>query len=143
MRKYPLHFVSILFFIVTVLCSCNKDNTGAESALAYQMLGDKIWYLEYTQTTTNNSTVSKTYVGQSTYYIQFLNDHTTKDSDVLIGTYTVANSGAQLQIVVNAKLTSGITSNYSYKVLSLGANNMVLFVTNGNTTTNYYYSTLK
>jgi hypothetical protein len=143
MRKYLSHFVSILFFLITVLSSCNKDNTGAESALAYQMLGDKIWYLEYTQTNTNSSTVSKTYVGQSTYYIEFLNDHTTKDSDGLIGTYTVAKSGSQLQIFVTAKLTSGIASNYTYEVLSLGANNMVLFINNGNTTTNYYYSTLK
>ncbi len=87
---------------MTQLTSCSKDTSGAEINLSYQMLSDKTWYLDYSIV----GNTKRTYVGQSTYFIDFLKNKTTKDSDGLIGTYTVEKLGNVLQIHVLAKTSS-------------------------------------
>jgi hypothetical protein len=134
---------TIAFFAIIALTACNKDTTGAEVDLSYKMLADKTWYLEYAQTTNSTSTTTKNYVGQSTYFINFLKNLSTNDSDGLTGTYTVQKVGNKLQIVVQAKTGSNNISNYNYEVVSLGTKDMVLSFTNNTSITKYYYSTQK
>jgi len=86
MRKY----LTYILFISTILTvGCSKDTSSAQIRLAQQFLSDKTWFLDYTETTTAKGTSTKTYVGQSTYFINFLKDLSTSDSDGLKGTYTV------------------------------------------------------
>lgn len=61
---------SVLLFTTLILISCNKDSTNDEITLSYQYLADKTWYLDYSQT----DSLIKTYIGQSTYFINFIKD---------------------------------------------------------------------
>jgi len=101
MRKYTITFFFCLFSLLQ-LTSCSKDTSGQEINLSYQLLSDKTWYLDYSITGTSK----KTYLGQSTYFINFLKNNTTTDSDGLEGTYTVEKIGNVLQIHVQAKTSS-------------------------------------
>jgi hypothetical protein len=90
-------------------------------------------------------TSKRSYVGQSTYFIDFLKNKTTKDSDGLNGTYTVEKAGKVLQIHVQAKKGSTNTVEYIYNIESIGSDNLILFYTlNGATIpTKLYFSTSK
>jgi hypothetical protein len=121
--------------------SCNKDTTGAEVSLAYKMISDKIWYLDYNQTITSTKTSIKTYVGQSTYFIKFLNNLTTVDSDGIAGTYSVRKVNGNLQIYVVAKSAGTNALEYVYEIETLGANNMILFYSVAGVTTKFFYNT--
>jgi len=121
--------------------SCNKDTTGAEVSLAYKMISDKIWYLDYNQTITSTKTSIKTYVGQSTYFIKFLNNLTTVDSDGIAGTYSVRKANGNLQIYVVAKSAGTNALEYVYEIETLGANNMILFYSVAGVTTKFFYNT--
>lgn len=135
MRQYLLY---ILLFMVTVvgISSCNKDTTLAEKSLAQKMIEDKAWFLDYSQT----GTVTKTYVGQSTYSINFLKNGSTQDSDGLNGTYTVEKVNDQLQIHVQAKTSNGNPIEYIYDIVSVGASNLILSYTLSGKTTQLYYT---
>jgi hypothetical protein len=103
------------------------------------MLSDKTWYLDYSITGTSK----KTYLGQSTYFINFLKNNNTTDSDGLQGTYTVEKIGNLLQIHVQAKTSSTNTVEYIYNIESIGSGNLILYYTlNGATIpTKLYFST--
>lgn len=136
MKQYLLY---ILLFMVTVvgISSCNKDTILAETSLAQKMIEDKSWFLDYSQT----GTLTKTYVGQPTYYINFLKNGTTQDSDGLNGTYSVEKVNSQLQIHVQAKTSNGNPIEYIYDIVSVGAENLILSYTlNGKTSQLYYTS---
>jgi hypothetical protein len=142
--KNNLRYICMLIIVATTMFSaCTKQDAGAEINLSYKMLADKTWYLEYAQITTGANTITKTYVGQSTYFINFLENRTTNDSDGLTGTYYVQKPGSQLLIQVQVKTSGGNTSNYNYQVVSLGDKNMVLENATANGKTRYYYSTQK
>ena len=128
-----------ILFLACILFSCKKDENTINAEIAYSMLSDKTWFLDYKQT----GTESKNYVGQSTYFINFLNDRTTKDSDGTKGSFSILSSNGQLQISVNATTANGNPLIYTYQIESIGANNLILsFVMNGQTT-NMYYSLKK
>lgn len=140
MKKFT--FYTALFLLsLTQLTSCSKDNNGAEVNLSYQMLSDKTWFLDYSITGTSK----RSYVGQSTYFIDFLKNKTTKDSDGLNGTYTLEKVGKLLQIHVQAKTSSTNTLEYIYNIESIGSENLILYYTlNGATIpTKFYFSTNK
>ena len=140
--KNNLRYIYLLMMVTaTMFSACTKQDAAAEITLSYKMLADKTWYLEYAQTTTGTNTITKTYVGQSTYFINFLENLTTNDSDGLTGTYYVQKPGNQLLIQVQAKTSGGGTSNYNYQVVSLGEKYMVLENAGTNSKTRYYYST--
>ena len=65
----------IALLSLTQLTSCSKDTSGAEINLTYQMLSDKTWYLDYSI----SGTTKKNYLGQTTYFIDFLKDKSTND----------------------------------------------------------------
>ena len=132
-------FQIIALTLVLALGSCSKDASSADTILSEQMLQDKTWFLDYSITTTGSSNVTKTYVGQSTYFINFLKNRSTKDSDWLNGTYQIKNIGGKLQIQVNAKTVGSTTVDYTYIVESVGAKDLVVsFIANSQTTKRYF-----
>ncbi len=133
--------LTILLFSSLFLFSCKKEAGTNELNLAYQMISEKIWYLSYSQTITSTKTTEKNYVGQSTYFIKFLKDYTTVDSDGLKGVYNIKKNNGVLQIHVNAKTQGQNTIEYVYNVESLGASNMILYSTVGGVTNKFYYNT--
>ena len=143
MKKYLISKIALFFFVFICFSACTKDTKSIEIGLAYKMLGDKTWFLEYTQNTIGTNVTIKNFVGQSTYFIDFLKDQTTKDSDGITGTYSVEKNGDQLRILITAKTFSGNNSSYSYNVVSLGENQMVLMYNTNSSSIKYYYSTQK
>ena len=133
MKKYLLYS---LLAATTFIGSCSKDTTLAETNLAQKMIQDKAWFLDYSQT----GTLTKTYVGQATYYINFLKNLTTQDSDGLIGSYSVEKINGQLQIHVQATTSNGNPIEYIYDIVSVGSENLILSYTLSGTTTQLYYS---
>ena len=110
--KMNYKIIPIFFFIL--LGACSKDTDHAE--LAKNMLAGKTWYLEYT--IQNNQT--KSFVGRSTYYIQFKQDGTTIDADGITGNYLITNNNNQLDLMVNGITQNGIPANYTYQINKIG-----------------------
>jgi hypothetical protein len=133
MKKYLLY--SLLAACI-LIGSCSKDTTLAETNLAQKMIQDKSWFLDYSQT----GTLTKTYVGQATYYINFLKNLTTQDSDGLNGSYSVEKINGQLQIHVQAKTSNGNPIEYIYDIVSVGSENLILSYTITGKTTQLYYT---
>jgi len=133
MKKYLLYS---LLAALTFIGSCSKDTTLAETNLAQKMIQDKAWFLDYSQT----GTLTKTYVGQTTYYINFLKNLTTQDSDGLNGTYSVEKVSGQLQIHVQAKTSNGNPIEYIYTIVSVGSENLILSYTISGKLTQLYYT---
>jgi hypothetical protein len=135
MKKYLL-YISLLVVASLSISSCSKDTTLAETKLAQKIIQDKAWFLDYSQT----GTLTKTYVGQATYYINFLKNLTTKDSDGLNGSYSVEKVSGQLQIHVQAKTSNGNSIEYVYDIQSIGSENLILSYTLSGKTTQLYYT---
>jgi hypothetical protein len=127
MKNFILSKLTFLFILLslTQLSSCSKESSGTEINLTYQMLSDKTWYLDYSITGTSK----KTYIGQSTYFINFLKNNSTKDSDGFEGTYTIKKIGNVLQIHVQAKTSNTNTVEYFYNIESIGTYNLILYYT--------------
>ena len=135
MRKFILNLL-LVAFIGTSITSCSKDTAFAETSLAQKMIEDKAWFLDYSQT----GTLTKTYVGQATYYINFLKNASTQDSDGLNGSYSVEKVNGQLQIHVQATTSNGNPIEYIYDIVSVGAENLILSYTITGKTTQLYYT---
>ena len=133
MKKYLLYS---LLAACTLIGSCSKDTTMAETNLAQKMIQDKAWFLDYSQT----GTLTKTYVGQATYYINFLKNLTTQDSDGLNGSYSVEKVSGQLQIHVQATTSNGNPIEYIYDIVSVGSENLILSYTISGKLTQLYYT---
>ncbi len=138
--KKIFQYTLILLIAAIYLTGCSKDTAGAETSLSYKMISDKTWYLDYAQTFTGTSVKTKTYVGQSTYFINFLKNLTTVDSDGISGIYTVEKINGQLQIQVQAKTSNGGSIEYIYTIESMGDKHMVLTYTISTVTTKLFYS---
>jgi len=122
---------------VTSMIACNKEVATTSTDVMQNMISNKTWYLDYS--ITGNSV--QNFVGQSTYFISFLKDGTTKDSDGLIGTYAINKNNGVYTLVVNAKTLNGNTLNYTHTLESVGDVKMVQsFVASGqsNKTTLYF-----
>ena len=143
MKKNLLYTFLLTAFTAITFTACTKDTASAETSLSYSMLSDKTWYLDYAQTFTGTTEKTKTYVGQSTYFINFLKDLTTVDSDGITGIYTVEKINNQLQIHVQATTSNGSKLVYVYDIESMGDKNMVLTYATGVVTTKLYYSSKK
>lgn len=143
MKRILQYTIGFLFFgfVLTQLTGCKKEVANADIELSYQLIADKTWYLDFSFT----GTTKRTYVGQSTYFIDFLKNKTTVDSDGLSGTYAIKKTNDQLQIQVQAKTATSNNVEYVYNIESIGSNNLVLaYTATGNTTpTKLYFSTSK
>jgi len=115
---YTLFIVVISFTLV----ACNKETATTQTDVMNTLLTNKNWYLDYSIT----GTATKSYVGQSTYFVTYLKDGTTKDSDGLTGTYTVEVINNQSQIHVQLKTAGGNPLEVIYNIISVGETKLVL-----------------
>lgn len=129
-----------LLFLIFNSFACSKDNKDVDVNLTYQLIGNKTWYLDYAQTSTNSIINTKTYLGQPTYFINYLKNKTTSDSDGLTGTYSIIKMGSILQIQVEAKTISGNPSAYTYELENIGAKNLILSYELNNTKTRLFFT---
>ena len=136
--------IYILFTsVILTIGGCSKDTSVSEITLTQRLLSNKTWYLDYVQAIKATGTSTKTYLGQSTYFINFLKDLTTQDADGLNGTYSVEKINGQLQIHVQAKTASANLVKYIYNIETIGERNLVLYYTISDQTTKQYYSNNK
>lgn len=138
MRK--IIYSVLLFISVALFGACSKSANGSDITLTQQLIQDKTWYLDYSIINTPTSTKTKTYVGQSTYFVNYLSNGNTKDSDGINGTYTVEKIDNQLQIHVQAKTNATTSVEFIYNIESVGAKNLVLYYQLNNQLTKLYYS---
>ena len=129
---YTLLIIAITFTLV----ACNKETATTQTDVMNNLLTNKNWYLDYSITGAS----TKSYVGQSTYFVTYLKDGTTKDSDGLTGTYTVEVINNQSQIHVQLKTAGGNPLEVIYNILSVGETKLVLskVVTTGTATQLYF-----
>ena len=121
-----LYTLFIAASLILGLSACNKETATTQTEVMNTMLTNKNWYLDYSITGTS----TKSYVGQATYFVTYLKDGTTKDSDGLAGTYTVEIINRQSQIHVQVKTTNGNPLEYIYNIITVGDNKLVLEKTN-------------
>ena len=130
---YTLFILAITFTLV----ACNKETATTQTDVMNNLLTNKNWYLDYSIIGTS----TKSYVGQSTYFVTYLKDGTTKDSDGLTGTYSVEVIGNQSQIHVQVKTANGNPLEVIYNIISVGASNLVLSkVVSTGTPTQLYFT---
>ena len=129
-------YTILLAVIIFTMNACNKETPTTQTDVMNNMLTNKNWYLDYS--ITGNST--KSYVGQSTYFVTYLKDGTTNDSDGLTGTYTVEVVGNQSQLHVQLKTAGGNPLEVVYNIISVGETKLVLskVVTTGTATQLYF-----
>jgi hypothetical protein len=137
-----LYFL-LLAAIAFTFGSCNKETATTQTDVMNTLLTNKNWYLDYSITAGQTSTtpvVYKSYVGQSTYFVTYLKDGSTKDSDGLTGTYSVEVIGNQSQIHVQLKTANGNPLEVIYNIISVGETKLVLskVVTTGAPTQLYF-----
>jgi len=116
-----LYTLLIAAFTLT-LVACNKETPTTQTTVMNNMITNKTWYLDFSVT----GTATKSYVGQSTYFVTYLKDGSIKDSDGLTGTYTVENIYNQSQIHVQVKTANGNPLEVIYDIISVGDSKMVL-----------------
>ena len=119
-------YTLIIAAITLTTVACNKETATTQTEVMNNMLVNKNWYLDYAITGTS----TKSYVGQSTYFVTYLKEGTTKDSDGLTGTYTVEIVNKQSQIHVQVKTTNGNPLEYIYNIITVGDTKLVLEKTN-------------
>ena len=131
---YTLLILAITFTFV----SCNKETATTQTDVMNSLLTNKNWFLDYSIT----GNITKSYVGQSTYFVSYMKDGTTKDSDGLTGTYTVEVINNQSQIHVQLKTASGNPLEVIYNIISMGDTKLVLskVITTGTPTQLYFTS---
>ena len=115
-------YIILLSAIALTQSACNKETATTQTDVMNSMLVNKTWYLDYTLTGTS----SKSYVGQSTYFVTYYKEGTMLDSDGLTGTYRVEINNNQSQIHVNVKTTNGNAIEQFYEIVSVGDSKMVL-----------------
>lgn len=129
-------YTILLAVIIFTMNACNKETPTTQTDVMNNMLTNKNWYLDYSITGTS----TKSYVGQSTYFVTYLKDGTTKDSDGLTGTYSVEVIGNQSQIHVQLKTANGNPLEVIYNIISVGETKLVLskVVTTGTASQLYF-----
>jgi hypothetical protein len=133
MKKYSIYIIITLFI---TSFGCTKKVENAELIVSQNMIQDKTWYLDYLVIESQQ----KIYTGQSTYFIIFLKNLTTNDSDGVTGVYTFKLINKKLLINVIGKTNGNEIAEYDYIVESIGKKYMVLNVTKNGIQMKYYYS---
>ena len=128
---------TILVAVITLaIISCNKETATTQTEVMNSLLTNKNWYLDYSITGTS----TKSYVGQSTYFVTYLKDGSTKDSDGLMGTYTVELINNQSQIHVQVKTANGNPLEVLYNIISVGETKLILSKLTTGTPTELYFT---
>jgi hypothetical protein len=126
MKPLNILFITLIVFVIA---SCNKESSTTQTDVMNQMLTNKTWFLDYTieeGLTSTTPVTLKNYVGQSTYFITYLKDGSVKDSDGLIGNYTVEIINKQSQIHIQLKSANGNPMEVIYDIISIGDSKMVI-----------------
>lgn len=118
-----MNYKVIYICILSLLGSCTKDTDLTE--LAKNMLSGKTWYLDYT--IQNNQT--KSFVGRSTYYIQFKQDGSTIDADGIKGSFEIINNNNQLALLVTGTTQNELPANYIYQIEKIGYETLIISYT--------------
>jgi len=139
------HLYTILFAVMTLaLLSCNKESATTQIEVMNNLLTNKNWYLDYSITQSQTATspaVTKSYVGQSTYFITYLKNGETKDSDGITGKYSVEIINGQSQIHLQLITSNGNPFELIYNIISVGASNLVLSKIVSGPVTKLYFTT--
>ena len=113
----------ILFATLTITqFACNKETATTQTDVMHNMLVNKTWYLDYSVTGTS----TRSYVGQSTYFVTYLKDGTLSDSDGLSGTYNIEINNNLSQIHVQVRTSNSNALEVIYDIVSVGDKKMVL-----------------
>jgi hypothetical protein len=131
-----------LLLLSTAFCytSCNKELPSAKINLIQNKIVDKIWLLDYSVT----GSVTKTFVNQSTYFITFFKDGSTKDSDGITGNFSIINNNNKFELLVNGKTNIGNNFNYTHLIESVGDVKMIQsYMASGQTVKTTLYFTSK
>lgn len=115
-------YTLVIAVAALTIFSCNKETTSTQTDVMNNMLTNKNWYLDYSITGSS----AKSYVGQTTYFVTYLKDGSTSDSDGLKGTYTVEQVNNQSQIHVQVKTSNGNALEVIYNIISVGEKKLVL-----------------
>ena len=137
-------FTLLLAAISLTIFSCNKETSTTQTNVMNNLLTNKNWYLDYSITeglTSTTPVVLKSYVGQSTYFITYLKNGVTQDSDGITGTYTVELINGQSQIHMQLKTSNGNPFEVIYNIISVGESNMVLSKVISGPATRLYFTT--
>jgi hypothetical protein len=137
-------FTVLLAAISLTIFSCNKETATTQTSVMNNLLTNKNWYLDYSITeglTSTTPVVLKSYVGQSTYFITYLKNGVTQDSDGITGTYTVELINGQSQIHMQLKTSNGNPFEVIYNIISVGESNMVLSKLISGPATKLYFTT--
>ena len=137
-------FTILLAAISLTIFSCNKETATTQTSVMNNLLTNKNWYLDYSITeglTSTTPVVLKSYVGQSTYFITYLKNGVTQDSDGITGTYTVELKNGQSQIHMQLKTSNGNPFEVIYNIISVGESNMVLSKLISGPATKLYFTT--
>jgi hypothetical protein len=137
-------FTILLAAISLTIFSCNKETATTQTSVMNNLLTNKNWYLDYSITeglTSTTPVVLKSYVGQSTYFITYLKNGVTQDSDGITGTYTVELKNNQSQIHMQLKTSNGNPFEVIYNIISVGESNMVLSKVISGPATKLYFTT--
>mgnify|MGYP000922239810 FL=1 len=137
-------FTILLAAISLTIFSCNKETSTTQTNVMNNLLTNKNWYLDYSITeglTSTTPVVLKSYVGQSTYFITYLKNGVTQDSDGITGTYTVELKNGQSQIHMQLKTSNGNPFEVIYNIISVGESNMVLSKLISGPATKLYFTT--
>ena len=122
------------------IASCNKEVASTKVDLIQSKLVNKTWYLDYSIT----GSVTKTFLGQSTYYITFLNDDSTRDSDGLTGTFSIVHNNGKYELSVKSKTINGNNFNYTQLIESVGDEKMInSYIADGQSVKTILYFTSK
>ena len=137
-------FTLLLAAISLTIFSSNKETSTTQTNVMNNLLTNKNWYLDYSITeglTSTTPVVLKSYVGQSTYFITYLKNGVTQDSDGITGTYTVELINGQSQIHMQLKTSNGNPFEVIYNIISVGESNMVLSKLISGPATKLYFTT--
>ena len=137
-------FTVLLAAISLTIFSCNKETATTQTNVMNNLLTNKNWYLDYSITeglTSTTPVVLKSYVGQSTYFITYIKNGVTQDSDGIIGTYTIEVLNKQSQIHMQLKTSNGNPFEVIYNIISVGESNMVLSKVISGPATKLYFTT--
>ncbi len=143
MKKLYILFIAV---ISITSFSCNKEIATTQKDVMKNLLVNKNWFLDYTLTegmTSTTPVVLKSYVGQSTYFVIYLKDGTTKDSDGLTGTYTVEIIHNKSQIHLKLKTFNGNPLEIIYNIISVGDTKLVLSKVDSSSTPTQLFFTNK
>ena len=126
MKKLFILFIAAISFIGF---SCNKETASTQKDVMQRLLVNKNWFLDYSitaSTSATNASSVKSYVGQATYFVTYLKDGTTKDSDGLTGKYTIEIIDNQSQIHLQLVTMNGNPIEVIYDIISVGDSKLVL-----------------